>query len=654
VSEEKVGFDFELVDKLTGPLMKMTKGAEEVDKAMAAVEAELRKMELAQKAAAVAAEQNPLKKQQMMLQLHREVLRDTAAQHAKEAAAQKEAADKGAAAVAEGSKKQAAAINWLSGVAMAVTSKIIDAFVAVAQSIVNASIHMVEFAIDAASTKDDTIRSLTLITGSAMAAEHAFARLADMADRTPFKTEEVENFGKALMSTGFAAREVDDLLAGAFDVGATQGKEGPEKTKGLIDALIKIKGRDKLNMETLEAVINAGGQAGLSMENIAQQIADARTKAGQKTSLAQARKLLTDGGGVKGTEGLNAILATIQAKVDKGNALGTATKEFGENSLPGLLSTFESRFTSLLRNIDISPLKGIIRSLNEILSPEGPTGQKIRHFADVVLGGMFKEAGKLLTPENIERALAIVEHGLTKVGDIVTFVWPLLKAFGVGLWRAIAPAVSALGKLFGAMGDGQGPSDGLTMVFEVLGLGIGAVIDILGVAAGAVAAVMGVFAGVVALPFAVVGAVVEMVSAGGDLVAGLWRGITAKWDELVAGFKKLVKGIPGVVEDELDIASPSRVMMKLGVHTAAGFEQGIRKSDADTAIRDMVAVPEGPANGAGAGTAILGGRVVQVSFGDIIVQGAASKKEAAATADALETELRSRLVSVFAELDQQI
>lgn len=70
----------------------------------------------------------------------------------------------------------------------------------------------------------------------------------------------------------------------------------------------------------------------------------------------------------------------------------------------------------------------------------------------------------------------------------------------------------------------------------------------------------------------------NLAGAGRDLIEGLWGGIKAKFDSVIAKVKALAAKLPDAVKKVLGIASPSKVMKRLGKYTGEGFAIGIEKS----------------------------------------------------------------------------
>ena len=67
----------------------------------------------------------------------------------------------------------------------------------------------------------------------------------------------------------------------------------------------------------------------------------------------------------------------------------------------------------------------------------------------------------------------------------------------------------------------------------------------------------------------------KLVSIGNNLISGLWNGIKSKFDSVINGVKNLASKLPKAVKKVLGIASPSKVMFKLGGYTTEGFINGI-------------------------------------------------------------------------------
>lgn len=68
---------------------------------------------------------------------------------------------------------------------------------------------------------------------------------------------------------------------------------------------------------------------------------------------------------------------------------------------------------------------------------------------------------------------------------------------------------------------------------------------------------------------------INLIDIGKDIIGGLTKGISDKFDSVVATLSKLTDKIPQWVKDALQIKSPSRVMMAIGSDIVAGIDVGI-------------------------------------------------------------------------------
>lgn len=80
------------------------------------------------------------------------------------------------------------------------------------------------------------------------------------------------------------------------------------------------------------------------------------------------------------------------------------------------------------------------------------------------------------------------------------------------------------------------------------------------------------------IPKAIKSGIGNLLSVGRDLIQGLWKGISAKFDTVIGKVKAKAAKLPKAVKKVLGIASPSKVMKKLGEYTGEGFAIGIENS----------------------------------------------------------------------------
>lgn len=97
-----------------------------------------------------------------------------------------------------------------------------------------------------------------------------------------------------------------------------------------------------------------------------------------------------------------------------------------------------------------------------------------------------------------------------------------------------------------------------------------------------------------------VGAGSWLLSVGGDIIAGVRRGIEGAWNNLVSWFRGLFGDLVGIAKKILGIASPSTVFAEIGANTMQGYAQGIEDTTdlVHSAVVNALAIPGATAAGA--------------------------------------------------------
>lgn len=67
----------------------------------------------------------------------------------------------------------------------------------------------------------------------------------------------------------------------------------------------------------------------------------------------------------------------------------------------------------------------------------------------------------------------------------------------------------------------------------------------------------------------------QFMTIGGQIIDGLWQGISAKWEALKAKVAEIGDSISSTVKEKLGIHSPSRVFAEIGLNTMTGLQQGL-------------------------------------------------------------------------------
>lgn len=116
---------------------------------------------------------------------------------------------------------------------------------------------------------------------------------------------------------------------------------------------------------------------------------------------------------------------------------------------------------------------------------------------------------------------------------------------------------------------------------------------------------------------------------GSMLVQGLIDGIVGKGQAVVDSVTGIANGAVDAAKRALGIASPSRVFAEIGVHTAAGFSQGIDQGmpDAQSSIESLTS-PEPAQLGAGSSSSSGSGGEITIAPGAFVFHGVAGAEDA--------------------------
>lgn len=418
-----------------------------------------------------------------------------------------------------------------------------------------------------------------------------------------FGTKPSEALGsfQTLISKGFSADVSFKIFQGMADLSAISPDANIE---ALTRAMGQIKGKGKLLMEELSTQM---GDAGLPLGQVLEQLANI-TKVGGATlaeRVGNVSKMIT-AGQIDADTGVRGILATIQ-KMGGGKALGTLGAEKASTTLDGLVGKLKAL-----------PEQYILR-----LQTSGS-------FAKVTAGldGFLK----MFDPS-------------TGLGKGITAALEALVSLGVemggGFMDGLGQVLGPLKDLMAMSGSGAGgPITALAKGFRYIASGMGRLVGFFVMGVGAIAAVAGalgwVSAKLLELGVSAATGVLEFfdwlgslgprsraycAELGASLVDGLWAGIKSGWSWLLEKFTGLIELLPASVRKVLGIASPSRVMAKLGAHTTQGFALGLTSVDVAPAWHRALGAPKVPtASVVGARALAAGGGASRnLSVGDVVV-----------------------------------
>lgn len=252
---------------------------------------------------------------------------------------------------------------------------------------------------------------------------------------------------------------------------------------------------------------------------------------------------------------------TLNARIEMSkNAFTNLSSDLGRHLKPAIAETLE-------RTLAIIQAVRAWAAENPALAGGLMTTVKGLALLLTVLGGLTIAAGAILVPlATMKFALATLGIGggpvATALGGIASKLWAILGPIGkvTAAFAAAFAAGYAIGTLLNSAIDA-----GLSKLLGYETTLGGATYDLvqkikggLGDAVDWVANLPGRF-----------------VSAGTEMINGLITGIGSRLDALRQTVSGAADGAVAWVKEKLGIRSPSRVFAELGMHTMAGFEQGI-------------------------------------------------------------------------------
>jgi len=494
-----------------------------------------------------------------------------------------------------------------------------------------------KFVVEAAEFKRHSLAALTIVEGSAEAAEQTLKTIQDMSNAAGVNTDSVAKLYQELRAAGFAAKEAQDVIAGGFDV---QGVFGGGSGAGVIEALKKIKTLGSFQGKTIKPILQ---QANIPLDELKAQLAKLKGMTVAEIDAAM------DAGKISADEGITAVLATIQTKFDKGSALGTAAKSLISDTIGGQIQTLKNRFGDLFEDSTLGePLKNALKTINGLLSEESVAGKKLREILGAGLTALTDLLTSLLSDDNVSAAFDAILGVADFIKQGVEFIWPYLEAIGGPMWDGIKEAVEPLIGLFKKMFSGKSGPDsrmlgGLRELGKLLGWIIGVVVDLVaagtalsffmtGVLVGALAGVVHGFKaigeGIVDAYESVVGFFGDLfdtledlyddaIDVGGDFIDGLVQGLKNGWDTVIKTVTGLAGEVVGTIKGKLGISSPSKVMAQMGMFTAVGFSQGM--NDNAGLVESSAGGLASGAIGGAVGASLGGTHTSSVTIGDIVV-----------------------------------
>jgi len=275
------------------------------------------------------------------------------------------------------------------------------------------------YGVKSAASMEDLRMSFDVMLGSATKGQKLFKQLSDMANITPFDTEDLAKASKTLLGFGVSEKKVLPYLKMMGDI--SMGNK--EKLQGLTLAFSQTQSAGRLMGQDLLQMINQGF-------NPLQYISK---KTGE--SMGELKKRM-EAGGISADE----VAGAFKDATSKGGQFYKGMEK-GSKTFSGLMSTVGDNVAKVARSLVgldeqgniikgsfFDKLKGAAEGLGKVLTNFSTDVSKLG------LGGALMK----LFPPGMDTAIFIV------AGAILGGLVPSLYAMAAGVWAAMAPLIPFL------------------------------------------------------------------------------------------------------------------------------------------------------------------------------------------------------------------
>lgn len=455
-----------------------------------------------------------------------------------------------------------------------------------------AAIHVSEAAEEMAAT-------LGALAGSTKGGEAAVAMVQKLSGTLPFATSQIGTWARSLMGAGLEGKKLEETIKGVAAAQALMGESGGAAAEGMAKQLAEggeaaktaIKGIQDGSKKSAAKLAEMGLQAkdlaaalGMTPEAFktakisADQMSDAMNKALQKKGAGALENMVGD-------------LATIVMKAKEG-------------------------FMSLFKDLSpaVKPFMAALQSLLGMFNKTGSATTALRPIVTAVFSALFSFATRAVD------AIRGVVTWLTEsgsAGGVFSGVVSVLKAGWSALgaiWDNVKGSLTILWmSLKGIFSDAM-VLKGIKTIFTAIAA---AVVFVIVAVASFVASIINAVSFVVAGIATVIGAIMsiigEVTSVGQAIADGLTNGLDP--GAFIAKMGDMASAGLAAFKDMLGIASPSKVMMEMGRHTADGFSQGV--DDGSEGAQASMAAMVDPAAAAGKGGGGGKGKGKSVTIGTL-------------------------------------
>lgn len=463
-------------------------------------------------------------------------------------------------------------------------------------AVVGALTAMAAAAIEVIAQRSQLLATFSALSGGAAGGAKTLAIVEKLGTQLPFATAKIAEWAKGFQQVGFQGKALENALKAVGAATALMGESGGAAAQHMIEAL----GRGGFEAAGLVMKLKAGlPEARSQLAEMGLRVEDVAGALGMTT--AQFR---------------NARLSAKQMAEAIEKALAKkAAGPLGDLMLtwPNIIGKAKEGFMSLFDKLGpaVKPFMSAVKNLFGLFNKGGAATSALKPIVTAVFTTLFSWATKVVTAvTGIVKAFS----GAGKAGGMFSGVVSVAKgvfAILMTIGKTVAAPLMAVAGLFKLIFSNALVLNGLKTIFTVLAAFIGSIVVGIGLLVGAIAFLGSMIASAIA---AVVGLAASGVAAAVGFIDGLVNGITGGAGGVIGAITNLASSAVGAFKAALGIASPSKVMMQMGGHTAAGFGEGVDDGagKAQESMQKMVnpsklKVPAGGGKGGGSRTIDLRG-----------------------------------------------
>lgn len=496
-------------------------------------------------------------------------------------------------AEAEAAKRSAAMHDMLADGLKVAASAALAAGVAVASTVAKLAYEGAKLAISAADAKGDLLLLFNVMGEGAYTGEQAVAMLDKLGAELGATRAELAPMAQAFAAMGVTSTEQLESLTRAAMSANVLAKGGGQAFEAMfkkIDAAAQTGQALKIPLKGMGSLASMG----LKVDDVAQQMGVSAKVLGDQLA--------------KGTVDAKKFGKALQDSLIKKGAGPLADNAL---DIERTWARAKEAVAKMFEDVDVAPFLAALKDLFGVLDGGTESGKAMKAGVTGAFNAIFKAAAAAL--------------------PVVKQVFLSLVIYGLKAYIAMKQVYNAIAA-FAASEEGKVIIEQLGFALQAAavtaGILVAAILAVVGVVAIAGAAVAGLVTGFVMASAAITAWAVSAAESANDFVQGLVNGIVQGGAQVLTAVTGLAATAKQAFMQALGIASPSKVMMGLGVNMGEGVAAGLDSSSATVAdatqgvaATSVDALASSPAPGGGAAAGGVGGVVVTVEPGAIVING---------------------------------